>query len=50
MNWCEFKDPVSHMSLAGTVVASWFLSQEVAVSNLFTVMKNVFSHYIKRSQ
>ena len=25
-----FKDPVSHMGLAGTVVASWSLTQEVA--------------------
>ena len=30
MNWAEFKDPVSHMCLAGTVVASWSLTQEVA--------------------
>ena len=25
-NWAEFKDPVSHMRLAGTVVASWSLT------------------------
>ena len=31
MNWTEFKDPVSHMYLTGTVVASWSLTQEVAV-------------------
>ena len=24
MNWAQFKDPVSHMCLAGAVVASWF--------------------------
>ena len=30
MNWAQFKDPASHMSLAGTVVESWFLTQEVA--------------------
>ena len=24
MNWAQFKDPVSHVCLAGTVVASWF--------------------------
>ena len=30
MNWAQFKDPVSHMCLAGTVVVSWSLTQEVA--------------------
>ena len=30
MNWAEFKDPVSHMFLAGTVVVSQSLTQEVA--------------------
>ena len=30
MNWAQFKDPVSRMCLAGTVVASWSLTQEVA--------------------
>ena len=30
MNWAQFKDPVSHMCLAGTVAASWSLTQEVA--------------------
>ena len=24
MNWTQFKDPVSHMCLAGTVVEFWF--------------------------
>ena len=28
MNWAQFKDPVSHMRLAGAVVASWSLTQE----------------------
>ena len=28
MNWAQFKDPVSHMCLAGTVVVSWSLTQE----------------------
>ena len=31
----EFKDPVSQLFLAGTMVASLFLTQEVAGSNLF---------------
>ena len=30
MNWAQFKDPVSQMFLAGAVVASWSLTQEVA--------------------
>ena len=42
MNWAEFKDPVSHVCLAGTVVVSWSLTQEVAGSNPFTVMTNIF--------
>ena len=35
MNWTQFKDPVSSMCLAGTVVGSWSLTQEVAGSNPF---------------
>ena len=30
MNWSQFKDPISHICIAGTVVASWSLTQEVA--------------------
>ena len=30
INWAQFKDPVSHMCLAGAVVACWPLAQEVA--------------------
>ena len=37
-----FKDPMSHMSLAGTVVASSSLTQVVAGSSPFTVMTNIF--------
>ena len=29
MNWAQFKVPVSHTRLAGTVVASWSLTLEV---------------------
>ena len=36
------KDPVSHMCLAGTAVASWSLTQEVASLTPFTVMTNIF--------
>ena len=42
MNWRQFKDPVSHVCLAGTVVASWSLTQEVLGLNPFTVMTNIF--------
>ena len=36
MNWAQFKDPMSHMCLAGTVVACWPLTQEwVAGSSPF---------------
>ena len=42
MNWAQFKDPVSHMCLAGTVVISWSLTQEVAGSSPFIVMTKIF--------
>ena len=42
MNWNQFKDPVSNMCLAGTVVSSWSLTQEVTGSSPFTVMTNIF--------
>ena len=42
MNWAQFKDPVSHMCLAGSVVASWSLRQEMAGLSPFTVMTNIF--------
>ena len=42
MNRTEFKDPVSHVCLAGVMVASWSLTQEVAGSSTFTVMTNIF--------
>ena len=42
MNWAQFKDPASHMCLAGTVLASWSLTQEIAGSSPFTVMTNIF--------
>ena len=35
MKWDQFKDPISHLCLAGSVVASWSLRQEVAGSNPF---------------
>ena len=42
MNWTEFKDPVSHMCLVATVVASWSLTQEVAELSNFAVLTNIF--------
>ena len=42
MNWVQFKDPVSHMCLAGTAVESWSLALEVVGSNPSTAMTNVF--------
>ena len=47
MNWTQFKNPVSHMCLVGTVAASWFLAQEVAGSSPFTVMTNIFVTELK---
>ena len=47
MNWRQFKDHVSHMCLAGAVVASWSLMQEVAGSIPFTVMTNISHHCIQ---
>ena len=38
LNWADFKD----VCLAGAVVASWSLTQEVAGSSPFTVMINIF--------
>ena len=34
-NWAQFKDSVSHMCLAGAVVASWSLTQEVGLGGRF---------------
>ena len=42
MNWIQFKDSASQMCLAGTVVASLSLTQEVAGSSPFTTMTNIF--------
>ena len=41
MNWAQFKDLVCHLCLAGTVVASWSLTQEVAGLSPFTVKTNI---------
>ena len=41
MNWAQFKDPVSHICLAGAVVAAWSLIQEVAGSNNLFKIYNI---------
>ena len=35
MNWAQFKDPVFHLCLVGTVVACWPLTEELAGSSPF---------------
>ena len=42
MNWYQFKDPGTYMCLAGAVVASWSVKQEVWGSSPFTVMTSIF--------
>ena len=42
MNLNQCKEPIFHMCLAGTVVASWPPTQEVAGLSPFTVMTNIF--------
>ena len=44
MNKSQFKDPVSGIYIAGAVVVSRSLTQEVAGSSPFTVMTNIFCH------
>ena len=44
MNWAQFKDPMSHMCLAGTMVAFWSFTQEVIGSKPFN--DNYFCHWI----
>ena len=43
MNERQFKILVSHICLAGAVVASWSLTQEMAGLSPFIVMTNIFS-------
>ena len=42
MHWAQFKDLVFHVCLAGVMVASLSLTQEMAGLNPFTVMTNIF--------
>ena len=42
MNWAQFKDPVSHIRIAGAVVAAWSLMQEVAGASPFN--DKIFCH------
>ena len=52
MNWAQFKDPVTHMCLAGTVVASWSLTQEVAGQQVraHLLKWQIFCHWIQQIQ
>ena len=53
MNGAQFKDPASHMCLAGAVAVSWSLTQEMAGSSPFTVTTNIlvteFSETLKKN-
>ena len=42
MSWAQFKDPISHVCLAGAVVACQFLTQEVAGSQLRALLMSIF--------
>ena len=42
MNWAQFKDPVFHVRLVGTVLTSWSLTEEVPGLSPCTVITNIF--------
>ena len=42
MNWAQFKDPISHMCLAGAVVTCWSLTQEVAAWQVRVLLMSYF--------
>ena len=42
MNWAQFKDPLCHVRLAGTMIVSWSTTKEVVGSSPFTIMRNIF--------
>ena len=50
MDQGQFKNPVSHMCLAGPVVASWSLTQEISGLSPFTVMTNIFVTEFKENR
>ena len=39
MNWAQFKDPVSHLCLDGTVVVCWLVAQVVVGLNTHSLEK-----------
>ena len=43
MSWVHFTDPISHMRPAGAMVASWYLTQQVAGLNPFIAMIHILS-------
>ena len=44
MNWDQFKDSHRYMYLAGTVVASWTVTQDIVVS-IFFLIQNTFYQF-----
>ena len=42
MNWAQFTDPISHMCLAGAVVACQFLTLEVAGWQVRVLLMSIF--------
>ena len=49
MNRAQFKDPTSHMCLAGAVVACWFVAQEVVGSDRH-FCKNIFQDSVDSTE
>ena len=43
MNWGQLKDPLCYLCLAGVVIASWFLTKEVAGRN--TLVAKIFDRF-----
>ena len=54
MNWAQFKDPVCSIRLAGTVIAPWSPTQEIAGSSPFNdkyflmtnILTNIFLYFL----
>ena len=48
MNWAQFKDPVSHMGIAGTTVSSWNV-QALLMTNSFATKFADFSETFRKN-
>ena len=46
MNWGQIKDHVSHICLAGVVLASWSLAQEMKGLNSFVVIIVITNNFV----